>query len=144
MKSLYVIEGMSTLKHGMGHCGVSITLDGRVANAIWKNKLRRNPKSPLVEEMKIELDNKYGRIDWVEDSWLLRMIMVESSQCSCFGLNGDHPQRLERKEHLKWTPHNIDTPHQAAKIVALWLYWFNNVSCLPIGKKTLITSPFAI
>jgi hypothetical protein len=144
MKAPYIIEGLSSLPRGWGHCGVAITLDGKVANAIWRHKWRRNESSPLFAEMKAELGSKHGRIEFVGDSWLIRLIMVEPIQCSCFGMGGDHVRRLEAKEDVKWTSHNIDTPEQAAKIVAIWLHWFNNVSCFQTGKRTIITAPFAM
>ncbi len=88
MKALYHIEGLSTLSRDRGHYGISITLDGRVANKILNHKLRRNEDSPLYQMMVEELDNKYGFIKFIEDSWLLRIIQLEPSQCSCFGIDG--------------------------------------------------------
>jgi hypothetical protein len=130
-KALYSIEGLTTRKDlGMGHYGISITLDGKVANQILNHKVRRNKSSGLYNMMVAELDNKYGQIEFIKDSWLIRYIQLEPSTCSCFGIEGMRLSHINDGEDVRWTPHNIDSSRQAAKLLSIWLMWFNHMASL--------------
>lgn len=131
LKALYQIQGLTSRRdRDFGQYGVVISLDGDVARKILYNKQRRNQESPLYKIMVEEVNNKYGRIEFIEDSWLLRLIQLEPMQCSCFGIEGMALDTLDKARSVKWTPHNIDSPHQAAQLVSIWLYWFNHMACL--------------
>jgi hypothetical protein len=142
-KSLYTIEGLSAKARGMGRSGISISLDGEVAHAILTHKERRNDKSPLIQMMHEEVGNKSGRIEFIEDSWLLRYIQLEPMSCSCFGIDGMYLDNAKNKRDVVWTPHNIDSPTQALKLVSIWLYWFNVMSALGDSPNYLIRGPIA-
>lgn len=125
-KSPYLIEGLTTLRNrGMGHYGIKITIDNSVAKRLLKTPRVR---CLMIDDLKAELANKYARIEFVEESWLLQLIMLEGSTCSCFGVGHSVEKRIESGDDIAWTSHNIDSPEQAAKLVAIWLHWFNSIT----------------
>ncbi len=144
MKSIYRIEGLTTRRGlGMGAYGISISIDKELAFKLYQFK--RDENVPLIQMMKAELNHKYGRIEFVDDSWLLRLIMIESMSCSCFGLSGNVLESIKDKtliQDLTWSPHNIDCPEQASRILSIWLIWFNNICCIEDGGKPLVEFPF--
>lgn len=143
---LYSIEGFDTrLGLGMGRYGFSITLAEPIVKALLNTK--RDDFVPLaigVKERLVKSHKKdYGgcHVEYYADTWLIRSIRVEGD-CACFGIDGSTVSALtdkNRERNIKYNPHNIDSPEQAAIILSAWLLWFNHIICL-----TDFEQPFAI
>jgi hypothetical protein len=143
---LYSIDCFDTrLGLGMGMYGFSITLAEPIVSALLKTK--RSSEAPLLEMIKNQLVKSHKRdfggcmTGYFEDTWLLTDLRVEGN-CACFGIDGNARSNLresDREQNIKYNPHNIDSPEQAAIILSAWLVWFNSIITL-----TEFELPFAM
>lgn len=142
----YSIDCFDTrLGLGMGMYGFSITLAEPIVSALLKTK--RNSDAPLLGMLNEQLVKSHRRdyhgcdVGYFENTWLLTNLKVEGD-CACFGVDGNTRSSFrnpKRERNIKYNPHNIDSPEQAAILLSAWLLWFNHVISM-----TEFELPFAV
>lgn len=146
MKSAFYLTGLTAIPgRGLGHYGITASLDGGVAKALLNE--RREDKAPLIRMLEAELrGNKeragLARLSFVGDSWLLRHLMLPDGNCACFGIDGMRLDSLNDGRDVSWHSHNIDSPNQAMTLASVWLLWINTLAAMPGPRgESLIEFP---
>lgn len=135
MNSAFYLTGLTSVPgRGLGQYGITASLDGSVALALLKEK--RDAKAPLIAMLETELRGGKGkaglaRLSFVDDSWLLRHLMLPGGNCACFGIDGMRLDSLDSGRDVSWHSHNIDSPNQAMTLASVWLLWINTISAMP-------------
>jgi hypothetical protein len=146
---VYDIQGfLPPEKPGLGKWEFEILLDAEVAIRARKKSIDDEFRTRAQEEareiisgfniIKFRL-NSLGEIqnpyDFVENSLLIRGIRVPGNACD-LGLSEslrndfcefwhDTKQNAGQIKRVRYTPHNIDNPMQAACLISLFNYWAN-------------------
>lgn len=130
----YSIEHFSSARQGgFGGSGFSITVSEEIVNALINTK---KEKGERVTALMLDIfERTFGtdalvfarNMTFYRDSWMLTSLCV-GSDCACFSTG--NPSLLDGgvTRDIKFSPHNIDTPEQAACLLAMWLLWFNHAA----------------
>lgn len=129
--ALFQIIGFSSAYEGLNRSGFSIILDKDFAKEV--SNLERPSGEHLTSMMLSMFKNTLGKthidpqsIRFFGDSWLLQSFHI-GNDCACFSA-GNLTDDFAR--HIRYSPHNIDSPVQASLLLGMWLLWFNNVTAL--------------
>jgi hypothetical protein len=140
-KGLYAIESFMTNRERgeTSSCGFSIILNAEVANSFAQ--MKREDGGRFVEELRLTIVRNFSGWEsakyveaptFLENTWLLTSMKVPGT-CACFFIDGgahsiaaDVKAGKQRRD-VRYSPHNLDTPEQAATVLGVWLYWFNTI-----------------
>lgn len=137
--NLFQIIGFSSAFKGPSRSGFSIVLHKDfVAQMLKHNRSEGECVTTIMKDILRETVGKANLmpspIRFHGDTWLLKSLHV-GGNCACFSSNAT----LLGDRHLRFDSHNLDEPIQAACVLSMWLYWFNNVITL-----TEFDTPFAM
>ena len=138
--NLFNIIGFTSVNGGMNASGFSIVLHKDFAAAVAKTK--RNEGGLLAVQMREILVETLGEANidpfpilFSGESWLLQSLRI-GRNCACFSAGNLNDNNFTR--HIRYSPHNIDSPREAACLLAVWLQWFNGVIVLTDFELPLV------
>lgn len=131
--NLFQIIDFSSIPAGQHQSGFSIILHKDFAEAV--RNVYRDPSETVTQGMEQRIALTFGKahlvpnaVQWVGATWLLQSVRV-GGECACFGSGFTDPNEMIVR-HVRFDPHNLDNPLQAAAVLSVWLFWFNTISTL--------------